>query len=116
MPMPSTDLFALSIIETLLAFLWLTAVGMDVIIRVRERSADMVASVTRGEKSMSSLHVMYGIATVVYSLAVDVATGVDGHKVLIIAANYACLTYMFYFSSWFRNQVFFPLLARAQQD
>ena len=65
---------------------------------------------------MSALYTFYGIATVVYSLTVDAASGIDGYKVSFIVGDYISLTYLFFFSSWFRNVIFFPMLRRVRTD
>lgn len=113
--MASTDLIAFAAVEAALVGLSAFAVFKDIYIRVVERSRGLDLSTVRGELSMTSLYVMYGIATVVYSLIAQIASGIDGHRVLVIALNYLFLTHLFFFSQWFRNGLFFPVLNRAKQ-
>jgi hypothetical protein len=110
------DLIVFSTIEAGLVLFAFVAVAVDLINKARSKRAEMSATVTRGESTMNALYTFYGIATVVYSLAVDAATGLEGLKVGFIALDYLCLTYLFFFSSWFRNQIFFPLLRRVRED
>jgi hypothetical protein len=114
--MQQTDCVALAVIEVMLLGLLFISLAMDAWIRVKDRSSSAQATVVRGETSMNSLYVMYGIATVVYSLLIQVAPNLDGYRVSLIALNYISLTYLFFFSSWFRNRLFFPLLGRARKD
>ena len=71
--------------------------------------------VKRGSESMSFLYVVYGIATLIYALIVQVADAAQGHKVVIITADYAVLTYLCFFNAWFRNKLI-ALYIRLQKD
>jgi predicted MFS family arabinose efflux permease len=53
---------------------------------------------------------MYGIAALVYTLAVQVARACKGNKVLLIIINYACLTYLFFFNVWFKQHIALQIL------
>ena len=55
---------------------------------------------------MTSLFTIYGITTLVYTLAIQTARAFEGNKVIIIIVNYAVLTYLFFFNSWFENSIF----------
>ena len=59
--------------------------------------------VIRGERSMNAIYVMYGIATIAITLAVQVAEAAKGFKSGIIIMDYAILTYLFFFNSWLRD-------------
>ena len=74
------------------------------------------ANVKRGETSMTALYVLYGFATVALTLTVQVSTWGDGNKAGLILFDYAVVTYLFFFNSWFRNRIVFRLLGRIQQD
>jgi len=113
--MQSTDLGVVLIAEFVLAALFFIAVAMHVR-SFRLRNARGHLEVRLGEQSMNSLYVMYGIITVVYSLLVQVAEAFEGHKALLIAVDYVGLTYLFFFSSWFRNRILFRMLERVRQD
>jgi hypothetical protein len=65
---------------------------------------------------MNGLFVLYGGATVVFSLAVQVAAAAEGHKVALIVADYVILSYLFFFNSWFRNRLVFRVLGRISTD
>jgi ABC-type sugar transport system substrate-binding protein len=73
-------------------------------------------AVARGERSVTGLFVLYGGATVVFSLAVQVAAAAEGHKVGLIVVDYVVLSYLFFFNTWFRNQIVFRVLARIATD
>jgi hypothetical protein len=113
--MTSTDLIALAIMEAALVLLSVFALAKDIYIVRTERKRGLEVTITRGEPAMNSLYIMYGIATVVYSLLAQVAEGIDGQRVLIIAVNYLLLTHLFFFSQWFRNGLFFPMLRRTKR-
>ena len=114
--MHSSDLVVVLLVELLLAALFIRAVVMDIRARSRRSLQGVHADVERGEQSMNWLYVMYGITTVVYALIVQEAEVLKGHHAVLIAANYVAITYLFFFSSWFRNRVLFPLLVRVRQD
>ena len=69
-----------------------------------------------GEKSMSAIYTVYGTAMASCLVLVSEATGVDGNKVILILLDFVCLTYLFFFSTWFRNSIFFPLKGRVTRD
>jgi hypothetical protein len=73
------------------------------------------AKVIRGERSMTILYVAYGVGTVALTLAVQVGEVVKGHKVALILFDYAVLSYLFFFNSWFRNRLL-GLLGRVYED
>ncbi len=116
-PVPGpTDGVVLLAIHLFLVLLLLLSLIHTARARWRKRQGAAHLTVTRGEKSMNALYVMYGVATVVYSLAVDVADFAQGHKTTIIVFDYVVLTYLFFFNSWFRNSVVFRALPRIQED
>ena len=114
--MLSTDGVALLLIHFFLVLLWLLSLIHTARERWRKRRGAIQATVTRGQESMNALYVMYGVATVAYSLAVDVADFAQGHKTTIIVLDYVVLTYLFFFNSWFRNSVVFRALRRMRED
>lgn len=63
-------------------------------------------TVLRGPNSMNFLYVSYGVATVVYALATQVAEAFCGYKAVFIVLDYLAFTYLFFFNSWFRNKLF----------
>ena len=113
--MSNSDIPVVFVVETLLLLFTLFAIVRDVRIRVLERTAEVSVDVTRGDKSMNALYTAYG-ASVASSLAlITNADGLDGHKVILIALPFLCLTYLFYLSVWFRNSIFFPLAQKMRQ-
>lgn len=77
--------------------------------------ADMSASteVVRGERGMNAIYVMYGIATIAITLAVQVAETAKGSKSGLVIMDYAILTYLFFFNSWLRNTLLSKIFAAA---
>ncbi len=82
--------------------------------RKRQGAAD--PTVERGEPSMNGLFALYGVATVVFALAVQVADAASGHKTLLIVVDYGVLFYLFFFNSWFRNSIVFRVLGKIRTD
>ncbi|WP_397546658.1 hypothetical protein ABUL39_12255 [Rhodothermus marinus] len=74
------------------------------------------AEVIRGEKSMNMLYVNFGIASIIFSLAVQTCEPLKGNQVLFIVINYAILIYLFFLSTWFRNAILFKLFTRFQRN
>lgn len=114
--MPATDLYVLAAVDLVLIALTALAVARDVRVRRREREGGVTATVARGEKSMAALYTVYGGSTASLLVLVDKASGVDGHRAVLIVLNLACLTYLFFFSTWFRNAIFFRIAARIRRD
>ena len=40
----------------------------------------------------------------------------DGNKLLFIVFDFVCISYLFLFNSWFRNQILFPLISKTRKD
>jgi hypothetical protein len=99
-----------------LAMLFAVALLKSFVAERARRKGASKADVVRGETSVTALYVLYGFATVALTLTVQVATSAEGHKAGIILFDYGVLTYLFFFNSWFRNQVVFRLLGRIRQD
>lgn len=111
-----TDLFVFSIMEGSLLILFMLAIIIDIRNRINVKSASYSAEVIRGEQSMNALHIYFGITTVVFSLIVQTFHGLKGNQILFIFLNYFFLTYLFLFSSWFRNKVFFKFIIHTKKD
>jgi len=110
----NTDIFSIAAMQGFLILTFSHALLSLVKTWMTPRGAS--ATVHRGEESMNSLYVLYGVATLVFSLTIDVADAFYGHKATIVLADYVLLTYLFFFSSWFRNSIVFRLLARIRKD
>lgn len=111
-----TDLLSICVIESTLVLFSLYAAFRDARIRKQERGSGHVAEVIRGDKSMTALFTVYGATTASLLVLIDNAYGIDGNKVALIFLNFTCVTYVFFFSAWFRNSIFFPLNQRVRKD
>ena len=92
------------------------AIFRDLQIRKRGQGAEVTTEVIRGEKSMAGLYTVYGATIASALVLIDKASGLDGHKVALIVLDFLSVTYVFFFSTWFRNSVFFPLMQRVHKD
>lgn len=108
------DVSVLIAFEALLLLVTLIAVSMDWVVNpLRTAGGPLTILVTRGETTMNALYIMFGVATFVYTVIVQETTKVQGYKVALILGNYACLTYLFFLSFWFRNTPFHWLMTQA---
>jgi hypothetical protein len=114
--MPNSDVIVLALIEVALATFAIYAALRDARIRRLDRTAEATAEVTRGEKSMNALYTAYAASIASSLVLVSNAAGIEGHKVVLIVIPFVCLTYLFYFNTWFRNSVFFPIARRLRKD
>lgn len=114
--LPHTDLYAVGFVQLALMIFALFAAAKDARIRVREHLAEAKAVVKRGDASMTAVYTVYGAAIASCLVLIDNAVGLEGHKVALIALDFLCITYIFFFSTWFRNSVFFPLKRRVSKD
>jgi hypothetical protein len=112
----ATDEFVLRGLHTLLLLLLLTSLAGIARAAYRRRHGGFDATVERGDQSMNGLYAMYGVATVVFALAVQVSNAATDYKVGIIVMDYAVLSYLFFFNSWFRNSIVFRILQRVRRD
>lgn len=102
--------------QVALSLLCLIAIGQELWAKRRASTGTRSAlTVIRGERSMNFLYVGYGVATLVYTLSIQVAEAFCGNKVIFILLDYVALTYLFFFNSWFRNKLF-AIQARIQED
>ena len=103
------------ILQTAILLFSVWAVYQDFQIRKKEHTgAD--AECIRGERSMAALYTVYGATIASCLVLIDKASGVEGHKIALIVIDFLCVTYVFFFSSWFRNSVFFPLMNQVRKD
>lgn len=114
--MPATDLWVIVVLQRVLVVFTSYTAWRDVQMRRLERTAAYKAEVTRGEESMASLYTVYGAAVATILVLMNNAYRIEGHKVVLIVLDVSCVTYLFYFSTWFRNAVFFPLLGQVRKD
>ncbi len=111
-----TDLVVFFISEGFLFLLFVFALVGDLSNRRKSKTTSVTAEVKRGEKSMNALYVNFGIATLVFTLIVQTCEALKGNQVLFIVLNYVFLVYLYFFSSCFRNQLFFKLINRVKKD
>lgn len=114
--MPSTDVVLIISVEIILVVLTLLAVLRDFHIHSKERSRGIGLTVQRGAESMKSLYTAYAASLASFLVIVNNASGIDGQKVLAILIAFACLTYLFYFNTWFRNAIYFPMRRKMGED
>ena len=112
----ATDPYAVCVLQTVLLVFAVYAAFRDVRIRALERTAEATAEVNRGDKSMSAIYTVYGATIASCLVLIDKASGIEGNKVVLIVLDFVCITYPFFFSTWFRNSVFFPLYQRVRKD
>lgn len=107
-----SDYYVLRFIHLVLLILFIIAVVKDCIAKRRSRRPvrvgpgvikDFSFTVQRSEESMNSLYVLYGVITVLLSLAIQVS-GVAS-KVFLIVIDYLLVTYLIFFNMWSRNKV-----------
>lgn len=110
-----TDTLALVVVASLLVALTFWAAFQDQLANRRaKRGASM--TVKRGEGTMVELHTVY-VATLASGLTLVNATqGLEGNRVLATLVAFGCVTYLFYFSSWFRNAVLVKIKRRVSRD
>lgn len=102
--------------QVALSLLCLIAIGQTLSAKRRAGTGTRgVLTVTRGKRRMNFLYVGYGVVTVVYTLAIQVAEAFCGYKAMFIVLDYLAFTYLFFFNSWFRNKLF-GIQARIQED
>ncbi len=115
--MNNTDPYIMLFAQALILLFACYALLRDLQIRKRvKRGAEINAEVVRGEKSMGSLFTVYGATIASCLVLIDKAQGLEGNKVMFIIIDFLCITYVFFFNSWFRNSVFFPLKRRIRND
>ena len=114
--MTQTDPIALLVVQVALLLVAVGALLIDLRVRSKAATAEVDVEVRRGDKSMNALYTVYGAALASCLVLIDKAIGIDGNKVVLIILDFVCLTYLFFFSTWFRNSVFFPLAQRVRKD
>jgi hypothetical protein len=114
--MPATDTCMVIALQLLLICFSLYSLVRDLRIRSKEKAGGFSAEVVRSDSSMTPVYTVYAAALASCLVLLDKAAGLDGHKVALILLDFVCLTYVFFFSTWFRNAVFFRLADRVRRD
>jgi ABC-type transport system involved in Fe-S cluster assembly fused permease/ATPase subunit len=111
-----SDVVVLKAAEIILLFVFFLSMLMELFIWIKKRRGGTSLTVKRGDHGMNFLYMMYGTVTILFALSVQVSEALKGYKVLLIVINYLTLTYLFFFNSWLRNRILFPILLRIEKD
>lgn len=114
--MITTDSYVVIVLEVALILFSLYVVYRDRQASILDQGAEVQAEVTRGDKSMAALHTVYGAAIASTLVLLNNTEVLAGNRVILVVINFSAFTYLFYFSSWFRNSVFFPIRGRVRKD
>lgn len=114
--MLNTDLYVILVLQLVIILFTLKALCKDKNIRKLKEAGGLSGEVVRGKESMTAIHTMYGATIASFLVLIDNASGVEGNKVLLIVIDFLCTTYLYYFSTWFRNSIFFPLKQKLSKD
>ena len=104
-----TDCAAIIVVQAVLALLLIISIARDIHLRFVRSSVQ--AEVVRGPNSRSRFGIAYGFGTVIVIQLITVSTAFDGHKVLLSLIDLSVLSYLCYFSSWFRNRLLCCMIA-----
>ena len=114
--MQNSDPYVMLVVQLVILVFASYAAFRDRKIRKPKRGDGISAEVTRGENSMAALYTMYGATVASCLVLIDNACGLEGNKVALIVVYFLCATYVYFFSTWFRNSVFFPLMQHVRKD
>lgn len=114
--MLTTDLSVICIVELALTIFTIYAGYRDYRIKEKDKRSECSAKVNRGRKSMASIYTVYSSAMASLLVLINNTPALEGNKVILIVWNFILVTYAFFFSTWFRNLIFFPLIQRARED
>lgn len=114
--MPELDIYLFFAAQGLLVLVATFAVLQDMRLRLLSRIAEAEAEVRRSDKSFGSLYVAFAAVVAAYAFLGTQLPGLDGKRIAFVILDFLCAAYVFIFSSWFRNAVFFPLMRRVRLD
>jgi len=114
--MENSDVYLLIILELGVIGSAPYAACRDAYINFKESRGSAFGVARRGENSMSIIYAGYGASMTSFLALVTNAEGVSGHKVALLVAPFISLTYLFFFSSWFRNSILFRIAGRIKND
>lgn len=97
------DMIALALLQIVLVAVG--GVGLAKAWIRRSHSGGATLEVKRGDTSMTSLYVFYGVTSVVVGQAISVSTVAEGYKAALILFNYSLLLYLCFFNVWSRNRI-----------
>ena len=111
--MLNTELYVIFTLQTFVILFTFYVIFKDSGIRKREKNSETSAEMQRGDRSMKMIHGMYLLTVTPIFFLINNVSNIDGYKVILFIINFGCFTYIFYFSDWFRNYVFFPLIKKV---
>ena len=114
--MECTDTYVILILQVAIVLFTIVAIFKNSNIKKQEKASEVSAEVVRGKNSMTALYTMYGATIASCLVIIDNASGIEGHKVILIVIDFLCATYVYYFNTWFRNSIFFPLKRKVSKD
>lgn len=110
------DKYTIYILELILVAIFIYSLIKYFEMFLRGKKGAASATVVRSNQSMNTLYTMYTVTAVIVTLTVEVSKGFDGNKAAIIMFNYMIITYLYFYSSWFRNSIFFPEITKIKTD
>lgn len=114
--MDNSDIYLIFIIELIITVLAVYAAIKDRWILFKEKKDGLFCETRRGEKSMSIIYAGYGASMASALALVTNAEGIGGHRVALLSLDFISITYLFFFSIWFRNSVLFKISGRISKD
>jgi len=113
--MIKTDLLVIGTLQiSLIVFTFFIIVG-DFRYKKASKTAESSADVIRADKSMANLLTVYGAVIASFIYLIDTVSCLEGHRVLFILLNFLFITYLFFFSTCFRN-LFFTFSKTIRKD
>ena len=101
---------AFFIVEGLLLLMFILTIFMGSFERIKRARSNLSTKVIRGEESMKAIIAGFGCFAAFYTAIVYMIVFFNEYKILFYLGNNLALGYLFFFSFWFRNRIFFPLL------
>jgi hypothetical protein len=101
---------AFFIVEGLLLLMFILTIFMGSFERIKRSRSNLSTKVIRGEGSMNAIIAGFGGFAAFYTAIVYMIVFFNEYKILFYLSNNLALGYLFFFSFWFRNRIFFPLL------
>lgn len=102
-------------LELFIALLTFCAVPCDLTRWFRNTFGPVKATMQRGDASVRAIVTTY-VAVIGSASWLVLEIAPSGQQVLFILVNSLAITYLFLFSSSFRNEIFFPLFSRIFMD
>jgi len=97
-------------IESLLLLMFILTIFGGIFGWIERRRSNLSVKVIRGEENMNAIIAGFGCFEAFYTTIVYMIVFFNEYKFLFYLVNSIALGYLFFFSFWFRNRIFFPLL------